>query len=145
MTTSHRCSPSTDAVRIPQALYEALVEHARREAPNECCGLIAGRDGEAIALYPVRNTFASPLRYQLDGPEQLEAMVDIDAKDLEVLAVYHSHTRSDPVPSQTDINQANPLMGDIDYVIVGVRDPEAVVRSWAIRDGRVEERTVEVA
>jgi [CysO sulfur-carrier protein]-S-L-cysteine hydrolase len=123
-------------MRIRRALYDQMIEHAREEAPNECCGMVASRDGEAVRIYRATNAAASPLRYEIDGAEQYRIQMQIDDEDLELGAIYHSHTRTDPYPSQTDVNLA--FYPDSLYVIVGVAGQGADVRAYAIRDGRVE-------
>src|SRR5436305_3674663 len=93
-------------MRIARAQYDEMIAHAREEAPNECCGMIASRNGDAVTLYRATNTAASPLRYEIDGAEQYRIQMEIDDADLDLGAIYHSHTRSQPYPSQTDINLA---------------------------------------
>ena len=123
------------ALRIPRSLLDDIVDHARAEAPNECCGMIAALDGRAVAVHRVRNAAASPLRYAMEGMEQYRAQTAIEDAGHELGAIYHSHTRSDPIPSQTDINLA--FYPDSLYVIVGVKGPEPDVRAWTIVDGEV--------
>ena len=140
-------------MRIPRALYDEIVAHALADAPNECCGMIASRDGEAIAVHRARNAAASPLRYEIEGKEQYRIQTAIEDAGFELGAIYHSHTRSDPVPSQTDINLA--FMEDGDgkklpcfpgtlYVIVGVKDAADDVRAWRIDEQGVEQVELEV-
>jgi len=129
-------------VRISQALLDEIVEHARAEAPNECCGMIAAQDGVAVAVHRARNAAASPLRYEMDGMEQFKIQTAIEDGGYELGAIYHSHTRSDPEPSQTDINLA--FYPDALYVIVGVKGEEPDVRAWRIVDGAVSEAALEV-
>jgi [CysO sulfur-carrier protein]-S-L-cysteine hydrolase len=124
-------------MRIARELYEQLVEHAREEAPNECCGMIAAREGEAVRVYRATNVAASPLRYEIDGAEQYRIQMEIYDADLDLGAIYHSHTRTDPVPSQTDINLA--FYPEAVYVIVGLAGAEPDVRAFMIRDHRVTE------
>src|SRR3954449_6202185 len=93
-------------MRIARQLHDEIVAHARAEAPNECCGMIASRDGEAVAVHRATNTAASPLRYIMDGAEQHRIQTSIEDDGLDLGAIYHSHTRSDPIPSQTDVNLA---------------------------------------
>ena len=124
-------------------MLDRIVAQAREEAPNECCGIVGARDGRAVSLYPVRNAAASPLRYEMDPRDQLRVFEELDAAELEVGAIYHSHTRSDPLPSQTDINLA--FYPDALYVIVGVKDPARDdVRAWRIVDGQVSEAPLEL-
>ena len=129
-------------MRISQALLDEIVEHARAEAPNECCGMIATQDGVAVAVHRARNAAASPLRYEMDGMEQYKIQTEIEDGGYELGAIYHSHTRSDPEPSQTDINLA--FYPDALYVIVGVKGEEPDVRAWRIVDGAVSEAALEV-
>ena len=130
------------SLRIPRSLLDDIVDHARAEAPNECCGMIAAVDGRAVAVHRVRNSAASPLRYEMDGMEQYRVQTAIEDAGHELGAIYHSHTRSDPVPSQTDINLA--FYPDALYVIVGVKDEPAVIRAWTIVDGQVGEAELDV-
>jgi proteasome lid subunit RPN8/RPN11 len=130
-------------MRFSQELFDQMVDHARREAPNECCGMIASRDGEAVAVHEAENAAASPLRYEIDGAEQYRIQMEIDDAELDLGAIYHSHTRSAPYPSQTDINLA--FYPDALYVIVGLArgsDPE--VRAYTIRGGQVAEAELTV-
>jgi [CysO sulfur-carrier protein]-S-L-cysteine hydrolase len=124
-------------MRIRQELVDAMIAHAREEAPNECCGMLASRDGQAITLYPATNAAASPLRYEIDGAEQYRIQMEIYDADLELGAIYHSHTRTEPYPSQTDINLA--FYPDALYLIVGLAGEEPDVRAYSIRDGAVSE------
>jgi proteasome lid subunit RPN8/RPN11 len=125
-------------MRIARDLYDEMIEHARAEAPNECCGMVAARDGQAVTVYRAVNAAASPLRYEIDGAEQYRIQMAIDDADLELGAIYHSHTRTAPYPSQTDINLA--FYPDALYLIVGVADPaQPELRGYAIRDGQVSE------
>ncbi len=130
-------------MRIPRELYEEIVAHALRDAPNECCGMIASRDGQAVSVHRADNALASPYAYEISSEDLYRIQMEIDDADLELGAIYHSHTRSDPYPSQTDINLA--FYPDAVYVIVGVAGEEPVVKTWTIRDGQVAEAELEVA
>jgi proteasome lid subunit RPN8/RPN11 len=132
-------------VRIARSLLDEIVAQAREEAPNECCGIVGSRDGQAVRLFKARNARMSPLAYDIDGRDLQRIYEEIDRDDLQVGIIYHSHTRSDPVPSQTDINLASPFLPDAVYVIVGVKDPERDdIRAWHIRDGQYSEASLEV-
>jgi [CysO sulfur-carrier protein]-S-L-cysteine hydrolase len=129
-------------MRIARSMLDQIVAQARDEAPNECCGIVGARDGQAVTLYPVRNAAASPLRYEMDPRDQLRVFEALDEAELDVGAIYHSHTRSAPEPSQTDINLA--FYPDALYVIVGVAGEEDDVRAWRIVDGQVSEAPLEI-
>jgi proteasome lid subunit RPN8/RPN11 len=131
-------------VRIDSALLERIVAHARRDFPNECCGMVGLRDGRAVAIHEATNVAASPLRFEVEGREILRAQDAFEEEDAELGAIYHSHTRSEPCPSQTDINFAAGWPG-VEWLIVGLRrDGEPTVRSYRIDDGVVTEVAVEV-
>lgn len=139
-------------MRIARALVDEMVAHAREDAPNECCGMVASRDGQAIRVERARNAAASPLRYEVDPRDQFRIQERIEDEALELGAIYHSHTRSEPYPSQTDINLAltpdgrDELWPGTLYVIVGVADEQAQVRAYEIAaGGRVSEVALEVA
>ena len=129
-------------MRISRQLLDEVIAHAREEAPNECCGMIASADGEAVAIHRARNTAASPFRYEMDGMEQYRIQTEIEDAGHELGAIYHSHTRSAPEPSQTDINLA--FYPEALYVIVGLKSPEPDVRAWRIVDGQVSQASLEI-
>jgi proteasome lid subunit RPN8/RPN11 len=150
-TTSPRPSTApSNALRISKALLDDVVEHAYADAPLECCGLISSRDGEAVAVYRAANTAKSKFKYVMDPNEQLRITGEIDSAGLDLGMIYHSHTRSDPVPSETDINLAK--FGDGDdpawpgtlYLIVGVKGSEPDLRLWSIVGNTVEQVELEV-
>jgi [CysO sulfur-carrier protein]-S-L-cysteine hydrolase len=124
------------SIRIPKSIYEEMVRHAREDAPNECCGLIGGEDGEAKTLYRGRNAEASPLRYNLDPHDQFRIMTEMEERGEELSAIYHSHTGSPAYPSQTDINLA--AYPDTVYLIVSLVEGEDL-RGFNIRDDEVTE------
>jgi [CysO sulfur-carrier protein]-S-L-cysteine hydrolase len=129
-------------VRISRQLLDELIAHAQAEAPNECVGMIASRNGEAVAVHRATNAAASPLRYEIEGREQYRIQTAIEDAGLDLGAIYHSHTRSAPEPSQTDINLA--FYPDALYLIVGLKGEEPDVRAWRIADGQVSEAQLEV-
>jgi proteasome lid subunit RPN8/RPN11 len=125
-------------MKLSQALYDEILEQARAEAPAECCGMIASRDAEAVTVYPAVNAAASPpYAYEIDSSDLYRIQMAIDDADLDLGAIYHSHPRSEPYPSQTDINLA--FYPDAEYIIVGLKGSEPDVRSFMIRDGQVAE------
>jgi [CysO sulfur-carrier protein]-S-L-cysteine hydrolase len=130
-------------MQISRQLYDEMVAHAQADAPDECVGMIAARDGEAVELHRAENAAHSPLRYEIDGAEQYRIQMAIDDAGLDLGAIYHSHTRSAPYPSQTDINLA--FYPDALYIIVGVAGDEPEVRAYTIRDGQVADAELQVS
>jgi [CysO sulfur-carrier protein]-S-L-cysteine hydrolase len=111
-------------MRIAQSLIAEMVAHAREDLPNECCGMVGGMDGEASVVIPVVNSAASPLRFEMDPQGQYNALKAIEDDGKEMLAIYHSHTKSAAYPSQTDVNQAV-NWPDAMYLIVSLQDEGA--------------------
>jgi len=129
-------------MRISRALFDQMVAHAEADAPNECCGMIASRDGDAVKIFPAVNAAASALRYEIAGAEQYRIQMSIDDEGLDLGAIYHSHTRSTPYPSQTDINLA--FYPDALYLIVGLAGDQPEVKAYEIRDGKVADAELQV-
>ncbi len=138
-------SASLAAMRISQGLVDEMVAHAREDLPNECCGMVGGRDGEATVVVRVANAAASPLRYEMDPQEQYDALKAIEDGGGELLAIYHSHTKSAAYPSQTDVNQAVAWPEQV-YVIVSLRDAEAPdVKAYWLKDLKIADADLLVA
>ena len=157
---------------IARALLDELIAHAREEAPNECCGVVAvefdrstappsqaavgsaavdpalravspGGSARAARVHRTVNTAASPLKFEVDGKELLRVIDAIERDGRELGAIYHSHTRTAPYPSQTDINFAANWPG-VEWIIVGLAGGEdAEVRSYLIEEGQVVEVAIE--
>jgi proteasome lid subunit RPN8/RPN11 len=134
---------ASPAMRISRALYDEMVAHAQADAPNECCGMIATTDGEAVEVYRAENAAHSALRYEIDGAEQYRIQMAIDDAGHDLGAIYHSHTRSAPYPSQTDINLA--FYPEALYVIVGLAGAEPEVKAYEIRDGQVQDAELTIS
>jgi proteasome lid subunit RPN8/RPN11 len=130
-------------MRIPRALYDQMLAHAQAENPNECCGMVGTRDGQAVRVFATENTAASPLRFVIDPRELFVTYSAIEDAGLDFGAIYHSHTRSDPYPSQTDINFAVGWPG-VAWLILGLAGAAPTARIYEIRDGEVAELPLEV-
>lgn len=131
-------------MEIAADLLEQIVEHARRDAPNECCGVVITEDGRAVEVVALENLAASPFRFEVDGVALMDVLDRAEDTGRRLGVIYHSHTRSAPEPSQTDVNFAAGWPG-VEWLIVGLAgggEPE--IRSWLIEDGDYEEVPVEV-
>jgi proteasome lid subunit RPN8/RPN11 len=123
-------------MRIGRDEYEQLLAHARDEAPNECCAVV-GMDGDrAASVYPARNRFASPMRFELHPEDLLRIYTETEQRG-EQLAIFHSHPKTEAYPSQTDINLARGWPGAL-WLICSLAG-EPVVRVFEIDGDRVEE------
>lgn len=136
-------------LRISQAYVDAIVAHARRDFPDEACGIIAGPEGSDLAdrLIPMTNADRSPTFFRFDPVEQLALYKEMDGNDEEIVVVYHSHTSTEAYPSRTDISyaaepQAHYLL--VSVAETGADDGPAEVRSYRILDGVVTEEEIEI-
>jgi proteasome lid subunit RPN8/RPN11 len=126
---------------LPKALIDEMIGHAREEAPNECCGIIAGHGGHAVKLFRARNSEASPYRYNVDPQDLFRIHRECEGNGWEFLAIYHSHTASEAYPSPTDIRLA--FWPKTYYVLVSLQEPERpAVRAFRIVDGEVSEEEI---
>jgi proteasome lid subunit RPN8/RPN11 len=134
---------------IPSAVADALVAHARAELPNEACGLLGGdlATGRATAFHPARNAEASPLRYNVHPDDLVRIVFAIEDDGQDLVAIFHSHTRSPAVPSATDRRTAQ--YPDAYYVLATLADPDAgpaeSIRAWRIRAGESAEVPLRIA
>ncbi len=132
-------------MKISQQLIDEMVAHAREDLPNECCGMIGGRDGEAPSVVRVENAAASPLRYEMDPQGQFDGLKAIEDAGDELLGIYHSHTRSAAYPSQTDVNQAVAWPEQV-YVIVSLESEDAPeVKAYDLADLKIADVELHVA
>jgi len=132
-------------VRIPRQIVDEIVAHSLEDAPDECCGLLGGVGGEARALHRARNEFESPLRYNVHPLDLLRITTEIEEAGQELVGIYHSHTRSEAYPSQTDVNLAENWPDPL-YLICSVADPrEPVVRAYSLRNAAIEEVQLEIS
>lgn len=124
-------------------MVDEMIAHARADHPDEACGIVAGPAGSDTPTRLLRMTNAerSPTFYRFDSAEQLALYKDLDARDEEIVVVYHSHTGTEAYPSRTDVSYAGEPQAH--YVLVSTRDPDvAEVRSYRIVDGEVTEEEV---
>jgi len=131
--------PTEVALTLSTALAGELLAHARAEAPNEACGILAGTlaDGRATAYHPARNADASPFVYTVHPDDLVRIVLGIEDAGEDLVAIFHSHSRSPAIPSATDRRQA--MYPDAFYLLASLVDPEVVpmqaLRAWRIRDG----------
>ena len=135
-------------VRIARSFVEEMVAHAKDDLPNECCGILAGPEGEVARFFRMTNVEASPFRFSMDPGELVRVDGEAGDQGWELLAIYHSHTGSPAYPSDTDVRIAGgtaELWPDTRYVLVSLMDPETPdVRIFRISGGVVTEEAMEV-
>ena len=134
---------ANEMLHIDAKYAQEMVAHALEDDPNECCGILAGKDGRTERLYRMVNAEASPYRYRMDPKELLRVYREIDDLGWDIVAIYHSHTHSEAYPSATDIRLAT--WPEARYILVSLLNKEAPpIRAFCIEDGTVTEEEVEV-
>jgi len=136
-------------LKIRQDIHDEIVAHARRDHPDEACGVVAGLEGsdDPTRFIPMLNAARSPTFYEFDSTDLLRLYKEMDERDEEPVVIYHSHTATEAYPSRTDIGFANEPGAH--YVLVSTRDGAHIdgpveFRSFRIVDGGVTEEEVEV-
>lgn len=128
---------------VPQELLDRVLAHARRDHPDECCGVLAGKGDTATRVFEMTNADRSPTGFTFESAEWLRVYREVDDADEELVAVYHSHTATEAYPSRTDVlwAQHNEFAH---WLLVSTRSEEDEVRSFTITDGVVTEEPVTV-
>ena len=130
---------------LSRDLQDRIVAHARRDHPDEACGILAGPAGtdRPTRFIPMTNAARSPTFYEFDSTEQFRVWQEMDNQDEEPVVIYHSHTATEAYPSRTDIGLA--AEPGAHYVLVSTRDEnETEFRSYRIADGEVTEEPVTI-
>jgi len=130
---------------IPPAILDAMIDHCRREAPRECCGLLGGVAPAVSSIDPLRNTEAEAgeTRYNADPADLVAAVRRLRDRNAEILAIYHSHPRWAPIPSRADLDLN--YYGAVPRIIVSLLDDKPQVRAWRLDPDSYEELPWQVA
>ena len=130
-------------LKIPKAIHDRILAHARDEAPNECCGLLAGKDNTAEAIYPMTNIHHSQVSYMIDPKEQFAVFKEMRAKENDLIAIYHSHPETAAYPSATDVRLA--YYPDAAYIIVSLENPaRPLMKAYRITDNKISPEAFEI-
>ena len=122
----------SETLALPSALREEIVAHARAGAPDEVCGLVVGRAGQASRVIRCRNAHETPRdRYRVDAREQLAAFRDMEERGEELVAIYHSHPAGPSEPSAVD--RAEAQYPEAAYLIVSLRSGAPELAAYRIR------------
>jgi proteasome lid subunit RPN8/RPN11 len=149
-------------LQIPRDLYDEMIAHAFSELPNECCGLLAAPDGcsggaaeegcvkkdnelpvvRAIRLYKLVNALASPVEFLSEPRSMLDAVRDMHPRGIDIVAIYHSHPTSEPVPSPKDLDRN--YSPDVMNLIISLKGDRPVVWAWWLAELRYQDAAFEV-
>jgi proteasome lid subunit RPN8/RPN11 len=141
-------SPNRDSVTVLRRVIDSMIDHARRDAPLECCGLLAARDGIIDGSIPTRNLQASRVAFRIDPADHFAALKRTRAEGRQIVGAYHSHPKSAAVPSRTDLEEAH--YEEFLYVIVSLAAQTPDVRGYhlvaaaRLEDSRFEEWRLEI-
>ncbi len=130
-------------IEIQHSLYLTMLAHVQAAFPLEACGLLAGNQGQVSHLYIIENILHSPTAYEMDGRQQLDAMLHAEKEGLELLAAFHSHPSGPSVPSVTDIAQA--YYPELIQLIISLQDrSQPSVGAFTIVDGQVDRCSIAI-
>lgn len=133
-------------LKITSEALHQMMDHCRRDDPNEACGYLAGRDGVATRAIPMENVHASPSSYEMDPEEQLRIQRTLREDGLKEMAIYHSHVATEAYPSRRDIDRATAVQDFFDghYVLVTLKEAwQPRARAFRIQDGHVQEEEIQ--
>jgi proteasome lid subunit RPN8/RPN11 len=130
-------------LRLPASNRDAIFQHALEEAPRECCGVIAGKDGTLTTLHRLTNVAEGNRLYTIDDEELYALLKELDGRDELPVVIYHSHPETPAYPSPTDVAMA--FYPDSYYVICSLENPEApYLRAFTIVDEQITEAAIEI-
>ena len=109
-------------IRIPKIIYQEMLDHAKKEWPLECCGILSGKEKAVQKAFELKNTEKSPVKYSMSPQDQLKVFEEMEKESLEMIAIYHSHPHTIPFPSETDVKLA--FYPDISYIIISLKEEE---------------------
>jgi proteasome lid subunit RPN8/RPN11 len=124
-------------ILVPRPVRRAIIDHASREKPLECCGFVVGAPARALFVLPMSNVAGSRVRYRIDDKAHIDLRRVLRGArpSVSIIGVYHSHPAGDAWPSATDVEEA--FYPDWTYLIVGFKAGRGILRAFRIRDGRV--------
>ncbi len=130
-------------IRIPESIYRRMVEHAQKEKPLECCGLLGGKDQTAQEIFETQNVARSPILFSMDPKEELMVLEEMENQFMEIIAIYHSHPHTIPFPSEADVKKA--FSFDVPLIIISLKErDDSIVKAFRIRKEAIYLEDVEV-
>jgi proteasome lid subunit RPN8/RPN11 len=131
-----------EMIKIPKSIYLKMVEHAKKESPSECCGILGGKGHTVERAFELKNAEKSPVRYIMSPQEQLEVFEEMEKGAMEMVAIYHSHTRTIPFPSEIDVKLA--FYPEISSIIISLKEKDPVVKAFRIGKEAIYLEEIEV-
>ena len=109
-------------LRIPKAIYQEMFDHAKRESPLECCGILSGKERTVQRAFALKNTEESPVSYSMAPRDQMKVFEEMEKESMEMIAIYHSHPRTIPFPSEIDVKLT--FYPDVSSVIISLKEKD---------------------
>ena len=130
-------------LRIPKTIYKEMLDHAKREWPLECCGILSGKEKTVQKVFELKNTEESPVLYSMSPQEQIKVFEEMEKESMEMIAIYHSHPKTIPFPSETDVKLA--FYPDVSSVIISLKEKEnPVMKAFQISKEAIYLEEIEV-
>ncbi len=130
-------------LRIPKGVCQKMLDHAKREWPLECCGILGGKDKTVQKSFELQNAEKSPVLYSMVPGEQIKVFEEMEKESMEMIAIYHSHPKTIPFPSETDVKLA--FYPDVSSVIVSLKDKgKPVMKAFQISKEAIYLEEIEV-
>ena len=128
---------------LKKEFFAEMVKQAKLEFPNECCGILAGKEDRIEKIYAMTNAQKSPNIFFMDPKEQFKVSKEMRALGLEMLGIYHSHVASNAYPSSRDVEMA--FYPQVSYVILSLKDQDnPYIRSFKIKEGKISEEELKI-
>jgi proteasome lid subunit RPN8/RPN11 len=129
-------------LRIPKAIFQGMIDHAKKESPLECCGILSGREKTVEKAFEIKNAEESPVQYCMSPLDQMKVFEKIESESMEMIAIYHSHPQTIPFPSETDVKLG--FYPDIISVIISLKEEDPVVKAFQIEKEAIYLEEIEV-
>jgi proteasome lid subunit RPN8/RPN11 len=130
-------------IQVPKKIYHQMIEHAKREAPLECCGILGGSEKGVQRAFELKNVEESPVRYSISPQDQMRTFEEMEKESMEMVAIYHSHPHTVPFPSETDVKLA--FYPDVASIIISLRDEgNPMVKAFSISKEAIYLEEIEV-
>lgn len=130
-------------IKIRKPVLQEMIDHAKKELPLECCGILSGRDRMGEKAFEMQNAEKSPVRYSMSPLEQLRVFEEMERESMEMMAIYHSHPHTIPFPSETDVKMA--YYPEVPSIIISLKEEEnPIVKAFLIRKDAIYPEEIEV-
>ena len=130
-------------IQIPEPIYHRMIEHAKKEKPLECCGILSGRGKTVEKAFELQNTEGSAIRYSISPQDQLKVFEEMEKECMEMIAIYHSHPDTIPFPSETDVKMA--FYPEVSSIIISLQEENnPLVKGFLIKEEAIYLEEIEM-